>query len=606
MQMKKVSLTILFLLMSNLLFLTYSVKNVDASGTIYIRQDGSIDPPTAPIMRNGDLYTVSDTIISDMDGIVIQKDNVILDGASQIIQGTDRYSYFSGISIIERINVTIMRMILKGFYVAILLRDSSYSNISQNELSGNSVGIGLEGSYRYPRLTRRNTITGNNATAGWIGIELYRTSENTLKNNTMSGNTFNFCVDGEDLADFHNDVDTSNTVDRKPISYWINAKDAYIPTDAGFVVLVNSVNITVKGLDLSNNFCGIVLERTTQSTITNNTIKNHFNGVYLRESSKNKICGNDISRNLCGVFLYMHSSENIVRNNTIAESEYDGIFLLVDASDNTILGNTIGPGGQLNMCIGVRIEGQSNRNKIYHNNIISNPMQTRISESVCYWDDEYPSGGNYWSDHHGTDLLNGQYQNITGEDGIADTPLVLNSDVDHYPLMSLWTPPDIAVTDLAISETEIKQGNTAALNATFENRGNKIEAFDLTIYANSTAIRSEQVMLAMSNCTLSFEWNTTSLTPGNYIISAYVQPLPEEVETSNNNDTYESLIHLFGLGDINNDGTVNMKDVMIAILAFNSFPDTARWNPNADIDSNGHIDMRDILLIVLHFNNRAG
>ena len=42
------------------------------TGTVYIRADGSIDPPTAPIQRNGDVYTLTDNITSDADGVFIQ------------------------------------------------------------------------------------------------------------------------------------------------------------------------------------------------------------------------------------------------------------------------------------------------------------------------------------------------------------------------------------------------------------------------------------------------------------------------------------------------------------------------------------------------------
>jgi len=38
----------------------YSIQPVKASGTIYIRANGSVDPPTAPIQRNGSIYTFVD------------------------------------------------------------------------------------------------------------------------------------------------------------------------------------------------------------------------------------------------------------------------------------------------------------------------------------------------------------------------------------------------------------------------------------------------------------------------------------------------------------------------------------------------------------------
>lgn len=55
-------------------------------------------------------------------------------------------------------------------------------------------------------------------------------------------------------------------------------------------------------------------------------------------------------------------------------------------------------------------------------------------------------------------------------------------------------------------------------------------------------------------------------------------------------------------GDVNKDGVVNVRDVSEAVLAFNSFPSTNRWNANADLDNNDHVDMRDIVIVVLNFN----
>jgi parallel beta-helix repeat protein len=56
--------------------------------------------------------------------------------------------------------------------------------------------------------------------------------------------------------------------------------------------------------------------------------------------------------------------------------------------------------------------------------------------------------------------------------------------------------------------------------------------------------------------------------------------------------------------DIDGDKIANMKDVSIAVNAFNSFPTQPRWNPYADLDTNSRIDMRDIVAIVLNFNRR--
>jgi hypothetical protein len=50
--------------------------------------------------------------------------------------------------------------------------------------------------------------------------------------------------------------------------------------------------------------------------------------------------------------------------------------------------------------------------------------------ALNFWDDSYPSGGNYWSDYTGLDL---------DEDGIGDTPYIFVGNQDNYPLMRpLW------------------------------------------------------------------------------------------------------------------------------------------------------------------------
>ena len=66
----------------------FSIQEVKATGTIYIGADGSITPPTAPISTvDNETYTFTDNIISDADGVRIQKRHIVLDGAGFTLQG---------------------------------------------------------------------------------------------------------------------------------------------------------------------------------------------------------------------------------------------------------------------------------------------------------------------------------------------------------------------------------------------------------------------------------------------------------------------------------------------------------------------------------------
>lgn len=51
---------------------------------IYIRNDGSVEPATAPIERTGNLYKLTDNIL--LYTIEIQRDNIILDGAGSSVE----------------------------------------------------------------------------------------------------------------------------------------------------------------------------------------------------------------------------------------------------------------------------------------------------------------------------------------------------------------------------------------------------------------------------------------------------------------------------------------------------------------------------------------
>ena len=104
-----VSGIMLTLLLTSMLTLAFDIQPVKASGTIYIRADGSIDPPTSPISSvDNATYFLIGNITSDANGIVVQRDNIIIDGAGYTIQGTGVYPFYlyNGIFLTKGNNVT--------------------------------------------------------------------------------------------------------------------------------------------------------------------------------------------------------------------------------------------------------------------------------------------------------------------------------------------------------------------------------------------------------------------------------------------------------------------------------------------------------------------
>lgn len=221
----------------------------------------------------------------------------------------------------------------------------------------------------------------------------------------------------------------------------------------GTVVTIEANNVTLRGVTIQNGLGeGIIISAFNQTTISDNIIiLNRYEGIYFENSSGITINNNIISKNalqtgLAGIEM-VYCDSNTISNNTITSQE-KGIGA-ESSKNNTIYGNTI-----LKNDVGVEMSECVN-NFFYHNNFIDNAyLQVDSYMSSNTWDNGYPSGGNYWSDYHGTDSYTGPNQNQTGSDGIGDTPYVVGADnVDRFPLITQYgkvtegiTPPTSSIT----------------------------------------------------------------------------------------------------------------------------------------------------------------
>ena len=231
--------------------LASGVHAVKASGTIYIRADGSIDPPTAPIQRNGNVYTLTGNIISDADGIVVERDDIVVDGSGFEVEGAGA-SFSNGIYLDRRSNVTIQNTNFTTFYHGIGFSYSSNNRVSGNTITNSSsYGILLASS-------SKNNITGNTITNNSVcGIHILYSS-----NNSMSGNT-----------------------------------------------------ISARALTNNYKNIGIAFDHSSNNGISGNTITHNSEGIVLAAiSNYNRIIGNNITDNGDGIRL-TDSSDNIVYHN---------------------------------------------------------------------------------------------------------------------------------------------------------------------------------------------------------------------------------------------------------------------------------------------------
>lgn len=174
------------------------------------------------------------------------------------------------------------------------------SHIVGNVISNNSNGIEVW----YPiNSLINNTITWNSN----FGIYL-SAYEVTLRGNNMSINKYNFGTVEYLLPQLFNDIDTSNTINGKPIYYLIDQSDKALPSDAGYVAIINSTNITVEGLTLENNGQGVLVAYSSNITVENCNLINNWWGVRLWSSSNTSLYQNNI---IDSYIQYETNSENL-------------------------------------------------------------------------------------------------------------------------------------------------------------------------------------------------------------------------------------------------------------------------------------------------------
>jgi parallel beta-helix repeat protein len=348
-----------FLLVGMVAFVKPVQKVEAASPTVYIRADGLVDPPTSNITNVGNVtYTLTEDIVTAGSAIIVQRDNIIVDGAGHTVQTGG----WNGIELVNRNNVTAKNLNITGCYHGIFIDAST-----------------------------------------WI----------TVDNCTFTGNS-------------------------------------------------DAIDIGYSGA--------------SNCTITRNNVTGQSNGITLRTIYDALISGNIVLQN--GYGLILHGGTNVTIQNNLISGNTWGIWPLSGGSNITIVDNTISD----NYC-GVSFQGGNDSTRIiYHNRFVNNTIHAQSLIGAVYrWDYGYPAGGNYWSGYVCPDLFNGPHQNITGGDGIGDTPYIIDANNrDNYPFMLVsicnvsQTPPKdnvLSTNDVSVNATvtHLNPLEQVILNCTYTN-----------------------------------------------------------------------------------------------------------------------------------------
>jgi len=301
------------------------------------------------------------------------------------------------------------------------------------------------------------TIAGNRLTDTGMGIEIWDTQENLkVVDNEFTRNSI-----GLFLAHVDSAIIANNTVKGNGVGIWGRAAitntriegTTSMDNYGSAIRWQNSWNVVIDSLNSTNDTYGVLLMRTLNVTVQNSQFHNNEVGIGTADSYGSSLTKNELHNNHDGIIVspevsqwpYFTPTHINITSNRIHNNKNNGIYIrdsnTIYLKDNIINSNYIG----INV-------SNSIDTYIYHNNLVNNSLQA-VDDGTNIWDNDYPGGGNYWSDFDSR--AEGCYD--LNSDGICDYSYVINASTgakDNYPVASYdgWlniisdtSPPHITI-----------------------------------------------------------------------------------------------------------------------------------------------------------------
>ena len=340
----------------------------------------------------------------------------------------------------------------------------SFENSDGNTISNNTIKSQLN-SKLFMYESDSNTIINNVFLGNHTGvIYLSDSNYNLIEENTKWGVTLSFChgtiLSNNEMGDYGvylfglslkywdtHSIDSTNTVNGKPIYFWKNVNNRIVPNDVGQVILANCNGVKIINQNLCNTTAGIIIAFSKRIIVENNMCNNNGIGIAIHSSVQNEIKNNTFNLNRDCIYLW-DSDNNNVNNNLFNLNDYG--ILIFDSDGNDFINNTINSNEvgidisqsnsneisysdiENNTEYGVRIENNPNLeecmdNVIHHNNFVNNSPRQALDDYDNYW------SANHWSDWTEPDVdLN----------GIVDIPYTIpgsSKNIDVSPLVEPYT-----------------------------------------------------------------------------------------------------------------------------------------------------------------------
>jgi len=277
--------------------------------------------------------------------------------------------------------ITVRNLNLSNTNVGIELWKTTDSKIMNNTVLNNHYGISLVES-------RNNNISSNNVKSNnFYGIELYESSNNDITSNNALNNGF-----GIQLEDSSHNAIINNNVLNNDLGIYLVKSTNNIVTKNTFINGSLSVWKSYQNIVKDNKVNGkplVYLENKSDVTVTdagqvilvncnkirvrNLSLSNTTVGVELWKTTDSEIIDNTISNEDYGIELYK-SSSNTITNNDVSNSIY-GIQLEDSCNNNIITNNSA-----TNNSYGIGLDKSSN-NIIANNNATNNGYGIGLDKS---------------------------------------------------------------------------------------------------------------------------------------------------------------------------------------------------------------------------------
>jgi parallel beta-helix repeat protein len=204
----------------------------------------------------------------------------------------------------------------------IVLALSHGCTVHGNIVDKNNKFAGIDMHFCSECMILENVLSSNEK----LGIRINSSAHCILKGNNITRSGQNFGVYGYELSAFVHDIDSSNTINGKPIVYLVNGHNLTVDPSTyptlGYLAVVNSTNIIAENLTVGHNGEGVLLAYANNSIITGVTTSHNDYGIYLFNCNNCTVTENTATNNIYGICLWYSYNcmvtDNIVPNNEMS------------------------------------------------------------------------------------------------------------------------------------------------------------------------------------------------------------------------------------------------------------------------------------------------